>query len=793
MVEYTLDGKEYKYIPYEELKEEDLPRGHYRRGDYFDKRNRERFYKQSASDNKYVHFGCGFDIETTKIPKEKVNINMIRIPNRELGVKTISEYIDQKEFSIMYVWQFAIDEVTIIGRTMEEFKELLQRLNKYYMLDERHKLLVYIHNMKFEFSFIKNQLNWKMKEIKKDGIVVDTRPDIFSTDGRTIIKGMTEEYVEFRDSYILTQTSLAKMAEDYELGIEKLKGELDYSLIRHNKTQLSNRELAYCINDVQILVQFYHKYIYKYFILQGKKIPLTMTGILRDELKEAIHKLPKYERKKYYARIMECLPDDYSTYCIWMEDEVKLFRGGYNHANKYYSNKIISIDAEEYYLHSEMGSQDFKSSYPAVMLQKKFPWKFSAVETDYFYSFTRNRKWLEDYAYWGRFTIKNITPKLAHSIESKDKLLEYSSDAVFDNGRLVSASWVRTYLTEQDVLNYLDFYNVDDLENQWECEVLYFSKKEPLPKVLKDMVLKYFALKETLQKGTIEYAIAKSKLNSLYGMCVTAMMHKDLRFNVEEGVFETGNCAKLYADACKGTFLLPQWGIWITAFARRRLLHTFAKMDSQYQSQKEKDKSGGLGDAIYGDTDSIKYKDIIGNQWIFDTYNDNIRRINKTMYVGKYDRKLFEKIGTFDYEGKMYRFKTLGCKRYIHTDIAYNKKTKMYYLDVESTVAGMTKGSLVKYCEKINNLKKDDEPKVNPYDIFQDNMKLSKEDADKLTCVYTEGEFECELTDYQGNTTMVGEKSCCTLVDIEFTLSMKLYIDYLIIINKDIQVRGRRL
>ena len=61
--------------------------------------------------------------------------------------------------------------------------------------------------------------------------------------------------------------------------IEKLTGDLDYKLLRNEKTVLSETELKYCYNDVLIVTA----YIKEQAKLYGKlnKIPLTNTGRVR--------------------------------------------------------------------------------------------------------------------------------------------------------------------------------------------------------------------------------------------------------------------------------------------------------------------------------------------------------------------------------------------------------------------------------------------------------------------------------------------------------------------------------
>ena len=58
--------------------------------------------------------------------------------------------------------------------------------------------------------------------------------------------------------------------------IEKKVGDLDYSLLRHSNTHLTDTELGYCINDVKVVMA----YIQEKIEHDGNiaKIPLTKTG-----------------------------------------------------------------------------------------------------------------------------------------------------------------------------------------------------------------------------------------------------------------------------------------------------------------------------------------------------------------------------------------------------------------------------------------------------------------------------------------------------------------------------------
>lgn len=671
---------------------------------------KKRIYKGKYNRRKYVHIGCGFDIETTKIPGT--------------------------DYTTMFVWQFAIGDLTIIGRTWDELRSLLKDLSDFYELDEKYRLLVFIHNEKYEWSFIKNQLKWYERVwFDKETGETKSKLDVFALDYRTIIKATTNNFIEFRDSYALTGMGLAKLAENYKLGIKKLVGDFDYSKPRHSGTKLTDLELAYCINDVQILSKFYHKYIYPTFIKKGHNIPLTSTGIVRDELKRTFKSIEEKDRNKLKRKLHKCFPNEenYETLMNYV------YRGGFVHANINRANAKFEAEI--------MGSYDFKSSYPAVMLHEKYPWHFRKEDPEWFYINGFNKKVLKNIAYYGEFKIRDITRKTSHSIESENKIVDYSEDAVFDNGRLMSASWIVVWLTEQDVLNYLDMYNVEH-PGQWSCYEIHISEKEELPHYLIDLVLKYFYLKETLEKDSLEYNLAKAKLNSFYGMCCTAILFEDLAYNEKTGLMELTGNNQSYSKAIEKLILLPQWGIWISAYARRNLIKTFAKLKN---------------DAIYGDTDSAKCLNILANKYIFDDYNNVMSRMNKNMYIGNYDRDIFKNIGKFDFEGKILSFKTLGCKRYIYTDIHKNKETQKYELNTTVKAAGIVKGTFQKYCKE-NNL--------DMYEEFTDGLKLDENYSDKLTSIYIDEPFEYELTDYLGETKIVSENSCVTLKETTVAINM---------------------
>ena len=663
----------------------------------------------------YMNIGCGFDIETSRI---------------------------SDDVSTMYVWQMSLDDITIIGREWYEFTDLLDLLQKHYNLTSKRKLLCFVHNLSYEWAFIRKHLQFATDSKRGN------QPVIFAMEERKIVYFETVQHVEFRDSLILTQRPLSKLTDAYNLKTEKLVDTVDYSRIVSRETFLDNETLAYCINDVQILSEFFHKYVCTEFFKNRIKLPLTSTGIVRDELKRHFKSQDKETRLKHKKMIIRAYPSEkeYQFIFRW------LFRGGFTHSNATITDIIID---------TTIGSQDFKSSYPAVLLHEKFPNRFCSKPSTFFERIKNDRKFMKEKAFYGVFKIRNIRQQNTHSIESISKLIDYDrASLIADNGRLVQCDYITVALTELDYINYMDFYEWDSIECISSIKV---ADKKELPYWLKDLILKYYYIKETMPKDSLEYKLAKAKLNAIYGMCVTNIFNSKLVYDTESAEFYISEMDFDYQKKIEKEILLPYWGIWCTAYARFNLLHYgFKKF--------EKTKSDT--DAVYADTDSIKYLNIIGNQYIFDNFNDRISRMNKTMYVGEYDRTIFKDIGKFDFEGKWYKSKFLGAKRYIYDTPVYNKKKGKYELYTDVKIAGCVKGSLQDYCER-NNL--------DIYEQFSNNLLLSPADSHKKTTRYNDNPMCMTFNDYLGNEVTQEELSNVTIYDIPFTMTMDAsYINLLL-------------
>lgn len=200
---------------------------------------RETLVKQRKKDENifYYNVATSFDIETT------------------------SYTYKNEKCAFMYIWQFAINDFIFYGRSWDEFLQVMDIISDVLDTNVNKRFVVYVHNLSFEFQFMRKYLEWE---------------NVFSLDERKPIKALTTNGIEFRCSYILSGLSLALTAKNLvSHKIEKLVGDLDYNLIRHEQTPLSKQELKYCEYDVKIVVAYINEQLEEYGDIT--KIPLTNT------------------------------------------------------------------------------------------------------------------------------------------------------------------------------------------------------------------------------------------------------------------------------------------------------------------------------------------------------------------------------------------------------------------------------------------------------------------------------------------------------------------------------------
>ena len=666
----------------------------------------------TSKKKQYYNIVCAFDIETTSF---------------------YSNQLDNEKVAIMYCWQMAINGRVIFGRTWDEFIKVLNRLTEFFNLYSGRRLIMYVHNLAFEFQFIRKQLEWE---------------SVFSIETRKPLYALTTGGIEFRDSYLLSGYSLAKLGDNLQkYKVKKLVGDLDYSKIRHSKTPMTEKEITYCENDVLVVSAYIQEEIEKAGNIT--RLPLTKTGYVRNYCRNKCfygdnrHKTNTKTYQKYRELILS-LKLDSEEY----KQLKRAFQGGFTHAAARFSGKV----------EKNVDSIDFTSSYPYVLLSEQFP--ISSGRLVEIHSKEEFQKYINLYCCLFDVEFTHLMPKIINENYISLSRCYQHEKVVVNNGRVVSGDKITTTITNVD-------YTVIEKTYDWDSMTIYnfrIYNRGYLPSNFVKSILKLYSDKTTL-KGVegkeVEYLVSKGMLNACYGMTVTDIVRDEIIYSDEwdtekadiESVIE-------HYNKSRNRFLFYPWGVWVTAYARRNLWDGILAFGDDY---------------IYSDTDSIKCLNIEKHFDYINEYNNNVKR--KLQFAANYhkiDFELFQPktikeikklIGVWDWEtenNKYTRFKTLGAKRYM---IEQDGK-------INITVAGVNKKTAVPYLVKTYGDK--------IFDAFTNDLTIPKEYTGKMTHTYIDEKRTGTITDYLGNTNTYDEYSCVHLENAEYSLSLsRAYIDFL--------------
>lgn len=567
-----------------------------------------------------------FDIETTSF----IILNGKQFETKEYLNFTKEEREKCIFMSVMYIWSFSINDEVYYGRTWNDLKAFMSRI-EYWGTHE--KKFVFVHNLAFEFQFLRNAFKFK---------------NVFARKSRKPIKFELDEDLnfEFRCSYMMTNSSLEKLPDIYGLSIKKLKGNLDYNIIRNSKTKLSKKEMEYCEHDCLVIYYYILKELETYETV--KNIPLTSTGHVRRELKEEVR--TDFDYKNTVRRSVNT---DGHVYNLL----IQAFVGGYTHANWIYADRIIK----------NVISFDFTSSYPFVMLTEKYPaTQFKKINV------TDIKQLKKCFAYLIHVKFRNIKCKYYNNFISKSKCIKILKGQ-YDNGRVIGAEELEIILTDVDFYFIMETYEIE----AYEFEEVYFSVYSYLPKQFMEFILQKYVNKtkfKNVEGKEVEYALEKAKFNSLYGMSVTNNVNDTVIFDNEAGWQEielkNDEIIELLEKERKMGFLSFSYGVWVTAWARNNLLRNLIKLDKN---------------VVYADTDSLKITGKFDIN-IINNYNkdveEKIKNVSKLLDIdiNKYMPEDFkgEKhlLGVFDKDAEYDEFITQGAKKYAFTKWVKNEKIK---------------------------------------------------------------------------------------------------------------------
>lgn len=613
----------------------------------------KRKHRKGAKTVTYCDDIFTFDIETSSGWINE-NGNIIRYkPGKP------SEYWNELQaVSICYLWQFSVNDTVYYGREIETFIDVIKDI------PENVKIIIWVHNLSWEAHFLMN--------------IFDDL-EMFCRQPHKPMKLSSAKYrnIEFRCTYMLTRLKLETWGA--QLGIKKLVGYVNYETIRTPKTKLSNKILEYGERDCIIVYHGIKDYLKRYS--DQWDIPLTQTGTVRREVKQLLTADPIYV--KHLKRLV---PKDAKQYKMLRDT----FAGGYTHANRLHAGII----QQGFIQHN-----DFASQYPTELVKQKYPWSpwiYTGADK------IPDEATFDDMGYIMRVRFYNIDCTTFNTYIQACKCDGYGF--MFDNGRVIRASELELYITEQDYLTIKDCYTWEKIE----VKDVYASYKQYLPTPFIKYLLELYGNKTSLKgadPGTLKYDLymqSKQYINALFGMSVTALLQSDITFDnesltwgidtlTEEAVNTFLDKLRYWHPREKRYFLNYSWGVYCTAYARRDLWRCILGQN------KENDI-----DVIYADTDSI----FINGKHDYTWYNEEtIKKLDTALEYHGLNKELTRpkdpngkkrQLGLFEPEDNCTEFLTLGAKRYIER----REDGKLYL-----TVSGINKEAVYMLKGDISNFK----------------------------------------------------------------------------------------
>lgn len=498
---------------------------------------------------------CSFDIETSTVFGKN-------IVNDKYGY-----------YSVMYLAQFGINGHVVLFRHWNDVVLFLQKLPKLLRLSPCTCLMVWVHNLDYENSYIKHRLDI-------DGTTY------FGKNKQHPIKYLAQNHYIFHDSYSVTNSSLLKLGQMYNTKHQKAAGDLDHNVVRNSSDsyKLNDKELGYASNDVLVLTDF-SRIMFEEFYKKRGYIPDTATQILSKELQENAVKyaeqflghrsyenvLQKYDVGQYKYMLLKRIHGkifgfqyqehgvvrtvsgmvDPDMFCPFDDEEKQLppegkkigcnmrydmyrwlFRGGYTKSNARYTT-YNSMNADGV---TDVLGVDYTSSYPFVQTICNYPmsefWEVKMNEKDM--KKLKLHYGADDFEKWRYIFIielRNVKSTDDFALESLHKA-KVEGAKIIDNGRIRMAQKMTVCLTDCDYALYKMYYKWDELKviRAWKAEAA------PLPDYFLHTIWSNGVKKQTLKgvKGMeVEYMLAKGKFNSGFGLCCKQPVYAEYKLHNE--------------------------------------------------------------------------------------------------------------------------------------------------------------------------------------------------------------------------------------------------------------------
>lgn len=404
------------------------------------------------------------------------------------------------------------------GNTMEGFIDWLK---------EHYNSNVYFHNLRFDGEFL---ISWLLKHGFKynDDLVSRTFNCIIAGTGQFYKmdicfykRGKFRKVVHIYDSLKKLPFSVKKIAESFELPI--LKGEIDYKAKREVGHILTDDELKYLRNDVEIMARALNIQM-----AEG----LTHMTIGSDALHVYKNIIGEKTFKSYFP-VLDVEVD---------RDIRRAYRGGYTYTNKIFQAKDVG----------EGLVYDVNSMYPSVMYEEPLPCGIPIYfDGEYVYD--------PDYPLYIQKIKADLKVKEDHipTIQCKTNLYFNSNEYIEDTFGMLTM-----YVTNVDLDIIKEQYDILDIE------YINGYKFRSCNGLFCDYIDKYMEMKKN--NTGAKRQLAKLLLNNLYGKFAS-----NPKTQVKKPyISESGEVEYDTITAKDKEPVYTPVGVFITSYARARIQRT---------------------------------------------------------------------------------------------------------------------------------------------------------------------------------------------------------------------------
>lgn len=555
----------------------------------------------------------------------------------------------------VYQWAMEFNNEMVVGRDLIEWQMILKQIYDYYELDEMKRLIIYVHNLSYDWTYFYQFL-----------IGLFGEPEILAIKSHKILISRFGG-LEFRCSYLLSNMSLSLWANKLDCKVRKMVGAIDYTAQHYPDEELSQQDWDYMANDVLSMkecvyreMDFYHDNV--------AIIPYTSTGYVRRDVRKSCKADKKYRKWFHKTRLHA---DIYLLLKF-------AFAGGLTHGNRFYGGKTVGPGKHK----------DAKSHYPSMQMLRYMP----DGEWLHYFNYTVDgllpeevfKEQLDTQCCLINIIFKNLKLKRGVTCPcvSKHKIRNYwmvdfrnDWDKVgTDNGKVINAYGdVMMTVTELDLFWIFEQYETDG----YLVTDLWTAERGELKQCIKDVINFYFKNKETLPDGQLRDK-SKNKLNGIYGMSGTDPVRTEVSFSLDtlEWIEEKDKSNEQLEEELNkyyksgNNFNNYSYGVYCTSWARYTLLDIIQNIV-------------GYSNFLYCDTDSVFYLDSPEIEAKFEAYNNRMIELNKKKHLGVHNIK-----GKMSYYGVFAAEDDFKQFRFLHSK-CYAQVTEDDKLLV--TIAGVTK------------------------------------------------------------------------------------------------------